>query len=54
MSVSLYNWTEACDCRPCCGDCDLCSYEEDEDDEPLHELQTETELPEAVLSAQGL
>jgi len=35
MSVSLYAWTEACDHRACVGDCDLCDYadEEQEDNE---------------------
>lgn len=31
MSVSLWRYTEACDHRPCVGDCDLCGY----DDEPV-------------------
>lgn len=29
MSVSLYRWTEACDGKPCPGDCDMCEVEED-------------------------
>jgi len=33
MSVSLWNWTEKCDHRLCVGDCDLCIYGEDEDDD---------------------
>ena len=28
MSVSLWKWTEECDKRACCGDCDNCSYED--------------------------
>lgn len=33
MSVSLWRWTENCEGRFCCGDCDECPYnEEDEDD----------------------
>lgn len=32
MSCSLWRWTEECDHRPCCGDCDYCSYGEDEED----------------------
>lgn len=27
MSCSLWRWTEACDHRPCPGDCDLCGYD---------------------------
>lgn len=26
MSCSKWRWTEACDGRPCPGDCDLCRY----------------------------
>ena len=33
MSVSLWRWTENCEGQPCPGDCDLCSYEEDEDED---------------------
>lgn len=36
MSCSLWRWTEACDGKPCPGDCDLCDWnmeDEDEDDE---------------------
>lgn len=29
MSCSLWNWTPACDSRPCPGDCDLCDYEDE-------------------------
>jgi hypothetical protein len=29
MSCSLWRWTEECDHRPCCGDCDRCDYEEE-------------------------
>lgn len=25
MSVSLWNWSELCEYKPCCGDCDLCN-----------------------------
>lgn len=32
MSVDLWRWTEECDHRPCCGDCDNCS-ENTEDEE---------------------
>lgn len=32
MSVSRWRWTESCDSKPCCGDCDECS-EETEDEE---------------------
>lgn len=27
MSVSLYRWTEACEGKPCPGDCDECGFE---------------------------
>ena len=33
MSVSLWAWTEECDNRICVGDCDLCSYTEESEDE---------------------
>ena len=32
MSVDLWRWSEECDFRPCCGDCDLCEYEEEEEE----------------------
>lgn len=32
MSVSLWNWSKECDYRPCPGDCDHCSYMEEDDD----------------------
>lgn len=33
MSVSKWAWAEECDNRICVGDCDLCSYNEEEEDE---------------------
>lgn len=37
MSVSLWRWSEECDGRICVGDCDLCGYEEsEEEDEQVH------------------
>lgn len=33
MSADKWNWTPICDTRPCPGDCDLCSYEDDYEDE---------------------
>ena len=33
MSVSLWRWSEKCDGKPCCGDCDLCGEEEDESED---------------------
>ena len=33
MSVSLWRWTEECDKRACCGDCDNCGYEEEDENE---------------------
>ena len=32
MSCSKWRYTEECDYRPCCGDCDFCDYEEEEED----------------------
>lgn len=32
MSVDLWRWSEECDFRPCPGDCDLCEYEEEEEE----------------------
>lgn len=32
MSVDLWRWSEECDFRPCLGDCDLCEYEEEEEE----------------------
>ena len=31
MSCDKWKYTENCDGEPCCGDCDLCDYEDDED-----------------------
>lgn len=33
MSVSLWAWTEECDSRICIGDCDLCGYADEEDED---------------------
>ena len=33
MSVSLWRWTEECDKQVCVGDCDLCSYAEESEEE---------------------
>ena len=33
MSVSKWAWTEECDARICVGDCDLCSFAEDNTEE---------------------
>ena len=33
MSVSMWRWTEECPMDECCGECDLCEYEPDEEDE---------------------
>lgn len=30
MSVSKWRYTEACDGRPCVGDCDFCSFDPEE------------------------
>lgn len=32
MSADLWRYTEKCDGRPCPGDCDLCSYDPEDDD----------------------
>lgn len=42
MSVSLWRWTPACDGIACPGDCDLCSYEGEDDGEiqrDIHDTQ---------------
>lgn len=33
MSVSVWRWTEECDGRICVGDCDVCSYAEESEEE---------------------
>ena len=33
MSVSLWRWTEACEGQPCPGDCNLCFWEPEMDEE---------------------
>ena len=33
MSCSKWRYTEACDHRICPGDCDLCGYSDEEDEE---------------------
>lgn len=33
MSVSLWKWTEECEGLPCCGNCDICTYEHEEGDD---------------------
>ena len=33
MSCSLWRYEESCEGRPCPGDCDLCSYEGEENEE---------------------
>ena len=51
MSVSKWNWSEVCDSRPCPGDCDNCTYEdEDEERPPLPEWwrDMEEEVQEAL------
>ena len=30
MSVSMWRWTEECDMSECCGECDLCTKENEE------------------------
>ena len=31
MSVSLWRWSERCEGKPCCGDCDECALEDEEE-----------------------
>lgn len=38
MSCSLWRWAEICDHRPCVGDCDLCDYPDEEDDENFYRI----------------
>lgn len=33
MSVSLWRWSERCEGIYCCGECDLCSVEDEDDQE---------------------
>lgn len=33
MSVDKWRYTEECDFRPCSGDCDLCEYDNEEEEE---------------------
>ena len=33
MSCDKYRWTEECEQRPCPGDCDLCDYNTEDEDE---------------------
>ena len=33
MSCSLWRWAEECDNRVCPGDCDLCDYNNEADDD---------------------
>lgn len=33
MSCSLWRWTEACDGQPCPGDCDICDYDPEEEED---------------------
>lgn len=35
MSVSKWKYTEECDGEYCCGDCDLCDKEPEEESEDL-------------------
>lgn len=37
MSCDKWRWTEECDYRPCPGDCDYCTYEEDDPEEKKNE-----------------
>lgn len=41
MSCSLWRWTQECDTHPCVGDCDLCGYHPEEENED--ELQEDDE-----------
>ena len=41
MSVSLWAWVEECDKRICTGDCDMCSYAEDDGDYRDYEYDEE-------------
>ena len=37
MSVSKWRYSEACEGKPCIGDCDLCSGYEDDDDNEIEQ-----------------
>ena len=41
MSCSLYRYSEKCDGRPCAGDCDLCDFFPDEEEEKISEVVDE-------------
>ena len=38
MSCSLYRYTEECDGQVCVGDCDLCDYFPDEEEQEIKEV----------------
>ena len=38
MSCSLYRYTTACDGRPCAGDCDLCDFDPEEQEEDIGQI----------------
>lgn len=38
MSCSLYRYSESCDGRQCVGDCDICDYYPDEEDEDIGKI----------------
>lgn len=40
MSVSLWKWTPECDNITCCGDCDLCSHEQEDSDGTGQQVET--------------
>lgn len=44
MSVDLWNWKPICDTRPCPGECDLCGYPDEEDEEPYVPYEIKAEV----------
>lgn len=39
MSCSLWRWTEACEGKPCVGDCDLCDWNTEDEEEEADDEQ---------------
>lgn len=51
MSVSLWRWSEKCEGKPCCGDCDECGEEDAE--EKTEEQMLEDDEEKYVLTPWG-
>lgn len=59
MSVSKWDWRPICDTRPCPGDCDLCGYEDDDEEDEMKYIimcggnYTKWERPRQLLEIHG-